>query len=159
MSAFLKAVMLVIFGLVIFGRQYVNSDALYWSLYFILFALIPLLWMSMYRVSRKKALQVLGKEELKYDVAVGMVPKKTEDDLIRGRLCIDDGQLKLICKKGNTFSVTWSAEIKDIESAGFGTVAGVRKGFTLYFKKEEVSFVSEKANKDRESFYKALGWK
>ncbi len=106
-----------------------------------------------------KAAKVLGKEELNYDIAVGMVPKKTEEDLIRGRLCVDDEQLKLICKKGNTYTVTWSAKIKDIESAGFGTVAGVRKGFTLYFKKEEISFVSEQANKDRDSFYKALGWK
>ena len=151
--------MLVIFGLVIFGRQYFTSNVLYWSMYFVLFALIPLLWMSMYRVSKKNAAKALGKEDLKYDVTVGMVPKKTEDDLIRGRLCVDEEQLKLVAKKGKTFSVIWSAKIKDIESAGFGTVAGVRKGFTLYFKKEEVSFVSEEANKNRDAFYQALGWK
>ncbi len=151
--------MMAVFGLVIFGRQYFTSDVLYWSMYFVLFALIPFLWMSMYRVSKKKAAQVLGKDELGYNVNVGMVPVKTEDDLIRGRFCIDENELKLVAKKGNIYSVIWSAKIKDIESAGFGTVAGVRKGFTLHFKKSEVSFVSEQANKDRDSFYKALGWK
>lgn len=151
--------MLAVFGLVIFGRQYFTSDVLYWSMYFVLFALIPLLWMSMYRVSKKAAAKVLGKEELKYDVKVGMVPKNTEDDLIRGRFCVDEEELKLVGKTGKTYSIIWSCKIKDIESASFGTVAGVRKGFTLYFKKSEVSFVSEEANKDRDTFYQALGWK
>lgn len=158
MSIIVKGIILVIFALVIFGHNLIKSKALYWAMYFIMFALIPLLWETMFWVSKKRAIKVLGTDNLGFDLFVGKVSPNVSDDLCRGRLCINKDTIKLIGKNHDKFSVVWEAKTKDIKSVGFGTVAGVRKGFTFHFKDSDVSFTCSKIAKQKENLYKALGW-
>lgn len=170
MSVLTKGLILLIFLVVIFGQNLFPTRALYWSAYFVMFALVPLLWFINFWVSQKSALKALQNsnetntkdctlQDMKNSFFAGMVPVNTQEDLIRGRLCFIGGNIILIGRKGRKSVVTWQAKISDITSVGFGTVAGVRRGFTVYLNNGEKSFTSMKVFKHREILYDALGWK
>lgn len=156
MSAILKVCLLAIFGFIAFGRSLFSVQWLYWSMYVLMFALIPLLWRSMYWVSKKKAKDVLKGMEIDHDFFVMKVSENIQDNLQAGRLCFSENEVRLVSKSGCKFEVVWQADKNKIKSVGFGTVAGIRKGFILYFEGAEVSFVSAKLFKQRDGLYSAL---
>ncbi len=172
MSIITKGLILLIFLVVIFGQGLFPSRAMYWSAYFVMFALVPALWFFEFWVSEKRARKVLasstgesteeaGKnaDDTVESVFVGMVPDDNNSDLCRGRLCFVNNRIALVGRgKDRKVKVLWLAEKKDIRSVGFGTVAGVRKGFTLHLQDEDRSFVSKRIYKHRETLYEALGW-
>ena len=154
----MKVIILLLFVVVVFGRGYFPSDALYWSVYLVMFALVALLWFAMFWVSEKRAAKVLGKNP-DTTFFVGKVGPDVRDDLQRGRMCFADGRIDLVARTpGGSFSSVWSADIADIKSVGFGKVAGVRKGFTFHSDAGSVSFTNVKIFKDRSQLYRALGW-
>lgn len=154
----MKVLILLLFVVVVFGRGYFPSDALYWSVYLVMFALVALLWFAMFWVSLKRAARVLGKTP-DTSFFVGKVGPDVRDDLQRGRMCFSDGRINLVSRNTDgTFSAVWSVDISDIKSVGFGKVAGVRKGFTVHTEDSSVSFTSVKLFKNRSLLYNALGW-
>ena len=158
MDKVLKIIILLLFVVAVFGRGYFPSDALYWSVYFVMFALVTLLWFAMFWVSAKRAEKVLGKAP-DTTFFVGKVAPDVREDLTRGRMCFADGRAVLVGRRPDgSFGEIWSVAVEDINSVGFGTVAGVRKGFTIHGKNGDVSFTSLKIFKNRDLLYKALGW-
>lgn len=158
MDKVLKIIILLLFVVAVFGRGYFPSDALYWSVYFVMFAMVTLLWFAMFWVSEKRAQQVLGKVP-DATFFVGKVAPDVRDDLQRGRMCFADGRAVLVGRgQDGSFGELWSVAVSDIKSVGFGTVAGVRKGFTVHTDNGSVSFTNLKIFKNRDLLYKALGW-
>lgn len=157
MDKIISFLILALFIVVVFGRSYFPSAALYWSVYFVMFILVALLWFAMFWVSRRRNASVLGFEP-DADFFVGKVPANVRDDLQRGRLSFRDGKVTLVGRKKGKYEKVWSVDTDDILSVGFGKVAGVRKGFTLHTENGDVSFTSVKLFKNRDLLYKALGW-
>jgi len=157
MDRILSFLILGLFIVVVFGRSYFPSAALYWSVYFLMFILVALLWFAMFWVSRKRNVKVLGFEP-DADFFVGKVSPNVRDDLQRGRMSFKDGKITLVSRKKGKFEKVWSADVSDIQSVGFGKVAGVRKGFTFHTENGDVSFTCVKLFKNRDLLYKALGW-
>jgi len=154
----LKIIILLLFVVAVFGRGYFPSDALYWSVYFVMFALVTLLWFAMFWVSVKRAERVLGKAP-DATFFVGKVAPDVRDDLQRGRMCFADGRVVLVGRRPDgSYGELWSVAVEDINSVGFGTVAGVRKGFTVHAESGDVSFTNLKIFKNRNLLYRALGW-
>jgi hypothetical protein len=122
-----------------------------------MFILVALLWFAMFWVSRKRNAAVLGYEP-DADFFVGKVSPNVRDDLQRGRMSFKDGKITLVSRKKGRFEKVWSADVSDIQSVGFGKVAGVRKGFTFHTENGDVSFTCVKLFKNRDLLYKALGW-
>ncbi|MCR5761034.1 MAG: hypothetical protein K6F82_03430 [Sphaerochaetaceae bacterium] len=157
MESIIKTLILVLFAVVIFARQYFPSDALYWGTYCFMFVLVVLLWTTSYWVSKKKAASIMGRKG-DFDIFCGKVLPDVNADLQRGRLVFMDGEVTLITKTKGKYSKAWSMKIEDITSVGFGTVVGWRKGFSLHAGEETVSFTSVAINKHRKELYNALGW-
>lgn len=157
MESLIKTLILVLFAIVIFARQYFPSDALYWGTYFFMFVLVVFLWITSYWVSKKKAASILGKKP-DFDIFCGRVLPDVRADLQRGRLVFSDGEVSLIAKEKGKYSKVWSLPIESISSVGFGTVVGWRKGFSLHAGEETVSFTSVAIKKHKKELYKALGW-
>jgi len=159
MSALIKLVFFAIFAAVIFGRSYITSDFLYWSLYILMGGLLIVLWQVMFKVSEKTAVKVLGKEP-DFNIFAGKIPLDVRADLDRGRLCVTDGKLVLIQKKEREYLQTWEMPIENIKSVGFGKVGGsYRYGFTLHCADRDTEFVCSAIKKQKDAFFKALGWK
>ena len=158
MQTLVKGIIICIFALVIFCRNYFPSDLVYWLTYVLLFALIPVLWNTMFSVSRKKACQVLGKQP-EFDIFCARVPQDPTEDLSRGRLCLCDGVFHFIQRKKHGFEETWSIKVSEIKSVSFGTVAGVRKGFTIHTDKTDLPIVCDSIRKHSDAFFEAMGWK
>ncbi|MCF0238382.1 MAG: hypothetical protein HUK24_07255 [Sphaerochaetaceae bacterium] len=120
-------------------------------------------WFASYWISKKKLVQILGKDP-NWEVFTGKVPANVTDDLTRGRLVIDNGKLLLYTKniekdrKENPWPIKWSANVEDITSLSFGKVAGARKGVMFNFGDDYVAFCSVKVTKEKEKLYQALGW-
>lgn len=157
MESIIKTLILVLFAVVIFARQYFPSDALYWGTYFFMFVLVALLWVASYWVSKKKASSILGKKP-DFAIFCGKVLPDVSADLQRGRLVFSDGEVTLITKVKGKYSKAWSMPIEKITSVGFGTVVGWRKGFSLHAGEEKASFTSVFIKRHKSELYKALGW-
>lgn len=157
MDKILSFLILGLFIVVVFGRSYFPSQALYWSVYFLMFILVALLWFTMFWVSKKRNAKILGYEP-DADFYVGKVSPNVRDDLQRGRLSFKNGKITLVGKQKGHFGIIWSVDVEDVNSVGFGTVAGVRKGFTLHTEGGDVPFTCVKVFKNRGLLYKALGW-
>lgn len=157
MDIIIKFLILALFLIVIFGRSLFPSEILYWSVYFVMFILVALLWFAMFWVTRKRNSSVLGYEP-DADFYVGKVAPDVREDLQRGRLSFKDGRITLVGKKKGQYSVIWSCGVDDIESVGFSKVAGVRKGFTFHTADGDVPFTSSRLFKNRQLLFKALGW-
>lgn len=125
--------------------------------------LVVLYWFAMFWVSKNDVTKVLGAEP-DHDFYVGKLPVDTNADLARGRLCFKDGKISLMQRSEDKIrsqtpcKETWSKDISEVTSVGFGKVLPARKGFILYFGDDEVSFTCAKAAKDRTMIYEALGW-
>ncbi|MCR4676812.1 MAG: hypothetical protein K5634_06250 [Sphaerochaetaceae bacterium] len=158
MEKLIKGLIILLFALVIFGRGYFPNDALYWGTYLFMFVLVFLLWFASYWVSKKKAEEILGKKP-DFDIFVGKVASDVNADLQRGRLCFCDGKITLIAKTKGKYSKAWEMPISEVESVGFGTVVGWRKGFNLHTKEGTIGFTSVKIKNHKQELYKALGWK
>lgn len=154
----IKFLLILIFACIIFVPQLFTSRLLYWSAYFVMFVLIPMLWAAMYWVSRKKSAKILGTEPDNSFFA-GKVSPDVNEDLTRGRLCFLNGKISLVGKQANKVSVLWSCNISDVKAVAFGKVAGARRGFTLQTGNGDISFTSGKVFKNRQVLYQALNWK
>lgn len=159
MLSIIRILMLAMFAWLVFGRSYYTNPILYWCSYIVLGVILVIYWFVAFYVSERRAQKVLGKT-FSYGFFTGLVPSDSTADLIRGRLCVCDGELVLVHKKlGKEYVRQLSVPVKDIKSIGFGTVAGVRKGFTVYTETDQYSFVSSSVSKKRDPFFRALGWK
>lgn len=164
MNILIKILILLDFAAVVFIPEVYMSRAVLIPMFVSMIALVIIYWFTMYWVSKKKALQVLGKEP-QFDIFVGKIPTDPTADLIRGRLCISDGIISLIQKtegkekKTTPFKIVWTMETKDITSLGFGKVLSVRKGLILYMDKDDVRFTCSNIGKHKDALYSALGWK
>ena len=126
--------------------------------------LVTLYWFAMFWVSKKDAQKVLGKDP-SFEVFVGKIPTDPSADLIRGRLCIVDGSIKLLQRtddkerKNAPCKEVWSIPTNEITSLCFGKVLPARKGFIIYMGDDEVKFTCSKISKQKDELYKALDWK
>lgn len=153
----MKILIYVILILFLFFRGYFPNDAVYWGSYGLAFFLLVALWFNMFWVGRKKAIKISGFEP-DFDIFCARVPLDVSADLIRGRLCIGDGKLVLVKKTKGKYSIEWQTSIENIKSIGFGTVAGVRKGFTVHENDKDTDFTCARIKKHSAELFKALGW-
>lgn len=164
MKLLIKILILLDFAAVVFIPSVYMSRLTLIPMFAGMVALVVLYWFAMYWVSKKRALQVLGKTP-QFDIFVGKIPTDPNADLTRGRLCIVDGNISLLQKtdgkdsKTTPYKVVWTMESSAITSIGFGKVLSVRKGFILYMDKDDVRFTCSSIAKHKDELYAALGWK
>lgn len=159
MDILIKIVFFIIFAAAIFGRSYIESSVLYWSLYVIMGILLGCLWWVMFWVSKKKVVEVLGKQP-EFEIFAGRIPLDVRADLDRGRFCISDGKFILVQKKNGKFQKTWELPVSEVKSIGFGRVGGsYRYGFILHTEDGKTEFTCGKIKKEKDNLFKTLGWK
>ncbi len=163
MKTIVRILIILVFAAVVFTpANYLPRLALI-PMFLLMFALVILYWFTMFWVSKKDVLKVLGKEP-EMDIYVGRIPADTTADLVRGRLCAIDGRLALMqrtedkVRRQTPCKEVWSMNIEDVSSVGFGKVLPARKGFVLYKGEESFKFTYAKAAKDKGIIYKMLGW-
>ena len=163
MKTIVRILILAEFAAIILLPGIYMSKLILLPMFLSMFGLVILYWFAMFWVSRKDANKVLEKEPVS-DFYVGKLPADPSADLMRGRLCFLDGKIILLQRTEDRIHrqtpcrETWSADIDDITSAGFGKVLPARKGFILYLNDDEVRFTCSKVAKHRELLYDALGW-
>ena len=158
MDKFVKFLILSLLLVVLFFRDSFPSELIYWLTYGFIGSLIVVLWFTMFWVSRRKAVQVTGAEP-DFDIFCARVPLDVQEDLSRGRMCFCDGKMMLVKKENGSFKINWETDISSIKSIGFGKVAKVRRGFTIYtVDGNATEFTCGKINRYRKELYRALGW-
>ena len=163
MKTIVRILILAEFAAIIFVPGIYTSRLLLIPMFLSMAGLVALFWYSMFWVSRKDVLKVLGKEP-EHDFFAGKMPVDTSADLTRGRLCFLDGKIVLMQRTEDRIRRTtpcreaWSKDISEVTSVGFGKVLPARKGFILYFGEDEVRFTCSKVAKQKDLLYKALGW-
>ena len=164
MKTLIKILILLDFAAVVFIPSVYMSRPVLIPMFAVMVALVILYWFTMYWVSKKKAIQILGKNP-SFDIFVGKIPTDPNADLTRGRLCIADGTIYLLQKtdgkekKDGPYKIAWSMDASTITSLGFGKVLSVRKGFIIYMDNDEVRFTCSSIAKHKQELYNALGWK
>lgn len=141
MASLLKLLLVALFALVVFAKDFFPSAALYWSTYVIMFAIIPLWWVAAYYVSEKKA-QTYTKEKIRKSLMGAMVSADVNDDLMRGRICITENCFMVVSKE----KVIFTERLENITATSKGKVAGARRGITIYTKEDVTSFTCGKAD-------------
>lgn len=126
----MKLSVFALLAVFIFLKKYFTNLTLYWCLYGLAFVLLILLWFVMYWVGKKRAQAVIG-ENLKFSCFCSKVPAVVTDDFIRGRFCIGDKNIYLVRKNHGKYSIEWQIPADQVDTVDFGTVAQVRKGFTI----------------------------
>lgn len=152
MATFLKCLLLCLFAIVVFARDFFPSQILYWATYVVMFATVGLWWYAAYWISVKKAQQFL-KKTFDSSFFVGMVAEDVNDDLIRGRFCIIGSELMLLIRDGKSYKIAWTENLANIKCTDTGTVVGWRKGFSIYTDDGKYSFVT----KNGKEIVKVLG--
>jgi len=163
MKILLKLLLLGLTLVVVFiSPSYIGIVA-YYMIFPLLFFLVFLYYIVSYWVSEKDV-QKVRKEGYALSLFCGKVPPSGDDDLIRGRLVINEDEVKLYQrlqkgrKKQTPCEEVWSLDVSEIRSLGVGKVLGIRKGLILYLDEGSVSFLSGKAVKQKEEIIEALGW-
>jgi len=135
----------------------------YYMIFPLQFFLVFLYYIISYGVSEKDV-QKVRKEGYTLSLFCGKVPPSGDDDLIRGRLVINERAVKLYQRlktgrnKQTPCEEVWSMDVSEIRSLAVGKVLGIRKGLILYHDEGSVSFLSGKAVKQKEAIIQALGW-
>lgn len=164
MTILIKVLILLDFAAVVFIPNVYMSRTTLLPMFVCMVALVILYWFVMYWVSKKKAIQILGKTP-QFDIFVGKIPTDPTADLTRGRLCFADGVISLIQNmdgkenKDTPYKIVWSMDTAKITSIGFGKVLSFRKGFILYMDIDDVRFTCSSIGKHKDALYNALGWK
>lgn len=163
MKTLIKVLILLLFAAEVFFPSIYMSRATLIPMFVAMVVLVIVYWFLMYWVSKKKAIQILGKEP-QFDIFVGKIPTDPSADLTRGRLCIVDDTISLIQKtdgkesKTTPYKIVWTMPTSSVTSLGFGKVLSIRKGFILYMDIDDVRFTCSKIGRHKEALYKALGW-
>lgn len=159
MVAVIKFLFFILFAAAIFGRSYIESELLYWSIYLAIGVLLVILWFVKYWFSKKKLSEFLGKDP-SFQIFAGRVPSNVQDDLDRGRFCVSEDKLLLIIRDKKKYSVVWESEIKNLSSISFGKVLNNhRRGFTVNHSNGSTEFTCASISKHKEELCKAIGWK
>ena len=164
MKTVVRILILAEFAAIIFIPGVYMSRLTLIPMFLSMFGLVVLYWFAMFWVSRKDVVKVLEKEP-ESDFYVGKLPADPSADLARGRLCFLDGKMVLLQRTEDKIHrqtpcrESWSIDLSDITSVGFGKVLPARKGFILYMGDDEVRFTCSKVAKNRNLLYDALGWK
>jgi len=163
MKILLKLLLLGLTLVVVFISPSYIGIVTYYMIFPLLFILVFLYYIVSYWVSEKDV-QKIRKEGYPFSLFCGKVPSSGDDDLIRGRLVINERTVKLYqrLQKGRKSQTpceeVWSLDVSEIRSLAVGKVIGIRKGLILYLDEGSVSFLSGKAVKQKEAIIKALGW-
>lgn len=151
MKTLLKVALLALFAAVVFMPTRGMAPWLYWTLFVTMFLILALYYLVTYWVGKKA---IADKNQ--YSLFVGMVPAMSSEDLVRGRLVVEDERLILYQKGAKE---VWSAPISSIESFTLEKVVGLRKGFSLTLENDRVvSFTKLFMKQRKEKFIEALGW-
>jgi hypothetical protein len=151
MKTALKIILLILFGLIVFSPIRGIIKWVYYLLYIALFIVLILFYFVSYYV---------GKKDFAFSLFVAMVPPMSTEDLIRGRLVIDENNLVLYQKVGyRKIKEVWRSDVADIESFTIGRVVGARRGLLFNFKNgNEARFTLFNAKQKKEAITKALNW-
>jgi hypothetical protein len=163
MKNLIKLLLIASFGVVVFLPAGTISDALYWSLFVLMFILLVLYYRFAYWVGIQQVEDIID-EPILFSMFCGKVPPITAEDLVRGRLVVTPTKVVLYQKASNSLTkarckAVWSVNIDQIASFGLGKVVAARKGLILYLQDGgDARFTYSRMSKRKDELTKALGW-
>jgi Ca2+/Na+ antiporter len=163
MKTLLKVLLLALFAVVIFMPMGKIAQWAYWSLFFIMFAVLYVYYRLSYWVGDAD-IHAIDKRRIKFSIFSGKVPPLTSEDLVRGRLVVFDDEVALFQRtheaglKAKAKKV-WSVPIDEVTGFSIGKVIGFRGGLTLSLADgDEALFAIFFMNRRKADLVHALGW-
>jgi len=161
MKNLLKVLLLLLFAVVVFIPNNSIVNWAYWSLFILMFVILFIYYRVTYYVGETQVSSIVP-TSIEYSCFCAKVPPMANEDLVRGRLVITDGQICLYqkgIKRGEKLSLVFQRDLSDITSIETGKVVGLRHGliFTLANGKQDL-FVISRYQKVYEEIVKTLGW-
>jgi hypothetical protein len=103
MKNLIKLLLIASFGVVVFLPAGTISDALYWSLFVLMFILLVLYYRFAYWVGIQQVEDIID-EPILFSMFCGKVPPITAEDLVRGRLVVTPTKVVLYQKASNSLT-------------------------------------------------------
>jgi hypothetical protein len=160
MRILLKVLLLVLFAIVVFMPMRGIAVWLYWSLFLAMFLILVLY----YRISYWVPVRDLPSGPHRFSLFAGKIPPMTSEDLVRGRLVVEEDRIVLYQRGGATGAAervreVWSVPIEQIQGFSVGRVIGVRNGLILNLGEgQEARFAIFRMKRKKEALTRALGW-
>ncbi|MFA6934797.1 MAG: hypothetical protein WCR70_05970 [Sphaerochaetaceae bacterium] len=167
MNILSRIIILVCVFLIVFVGLDRLTQPVYWALFFVMALCVYLFWRSVYWIS-KKDLEGLG--EPAWSLFCAKVNENEAEDLSRGRLVLDKGELKLYRKaekkdkdivknaRGKGFVLAWTMPVSRIDSVQFRKIVSIRRGFVLDCGDSQARFVCQLAASYKDQILKSCGF-